>query len=118
VFHLAGVWGEVRVSGVEIRPDTTYTVRTLCDFVGGRVSSAGSDITTFRWGDANGDRLVNVIDITSVVDAVKQVLNPSVPFEAANMWPCAIDRVVNVADITAAVDAVKSTGYPCPLTCP
>ncbi len=118
VFLTANQWGQTSVRGEKIRPNASYQVHTVCDFGGTMVVSEGVQGTTWKWGDTNGDTAVNVFDVTTTVDAVKQLFNASVTFQGANLFPCVIDERVNVSDITSAVDAVKSIGYSCPTVCP
>jgi cysteine-rich repeat protein len=118
VFLTSGQWGATPVRGVNIRPSATYVVHAVCDFGGTIVVSEGIKGTTWRWGDTSGNTVVNVIDITVTVDAVKLLFSEFVTFEGANIFPCIIDERLNVLDVTSTVDAVKSVAYACPSACP
>lgn len=118
VFLTGAQWGVVPVHGESIRPGTKYFAHTVCDFGGTVVVSAGTSATTWMWGDTNDDKLVNVQDIVTTVDGVKQFFNQTVTFEGANIFPCVIDDLLNVQDVVSTVDAVKSVPFTCPAVCP
>ena len=83
-------------------------------------SSAGS-ATTRRWGEIDGNGILNALDITAVVNRFKNAPG-AVPFEQANVWPCAPDgvigAVIDALDIVSAVDAFKGLAFSCAIVCP
>jgi hypothetical protein len=109
------------VTGLSIRPNSVYNIMTDCNFVGGRVLSAASEVRTRKHGDTNGDGSVNVIDIGTVVNAIKE-LWAQATFEGTNVWssslPCEVDDRVNVLDLSVTVDAVKGLSFTCASLCP
>lgn len=118
VFLTAADWGSVSVTGLEIRPRTLYRSLAECDFGGSSVLSAASTATAWVWGDVSGDGQANVIDVGTVVNAVKGLYGPTVVFEATNVAPCATDGSVNVIDIGTVVDVVKGSIFNCQTACP
>lgn len=122
VYLTAAEWGVVQIRGEDMRPDSLYTIHTECDFGGAPVVSAGASAYTWAWGDADGNGVVNVLDVAATVDRVKGV--GTATLEGANVWDCSADSLadpdlqVNVLDVAVVVDAVKETPYPCPAICP
>jgi hypothetical protein len=116
VFLNAAQWGTVSVSDLLIRPDSQYRVAQTCDFPADTVSE-GMEATTWPWGDTNGDLLVNVLDISTVVNFLKGLFAQAT-YEGTNVWPCEIDRSVNVIDLSEVVDAVRGGAMECADACP
>jgi hypothetical protein len=115
-YKTASQWGTAKVRGAQIRPGTDYLVETQCDFPG-VVLSAATTARTWRWGDIDGNGIVNALDIAQLVDAFKGRVG-SVPWEQANIWGCAPDAFLDALDITEDVDAFKGLQFPCGITCP
>lgn|GEM_PF-5076516 len=118
VFLTPAQWGAVSVRGNAIRPETSYAVYTVCNFGGVTIRSAATSARTRRWADTNGDGIVNVTDVTTTVDGVKNLFSPFITFEGTNVWPCDPGFRVDVIDITATVDAVKGIPLACAPVCP
>jgi DNA-binding beta-propeller fold protein YncE len=118
VYLTAAQWGAVSVTGNAVRPDTSYLVHTVCNFGGTLLQSAGTLGATRTWADTNGDGAVNVLDITTTVDAVKLLFSAFVTREGTNIWPCDPGVRIDVTDITSTVDAVKGIPLPCAAVCP
>jgi hypothetical protein len=115
-YKTASQWGTAKVRGAQIRPGTNYLVETQCDFPG-VVLSAATRARTWKWGDIDGNGIINALDIAQLVDAFKARVG-SVPFEQANIWGCAPDKFIDALDITEDVDAFKGLAFPCGMTCP
>jgi len=117
-YKLAGQWGTVRVRGTAIRPGTTNMVRTLADFSGGAAFSSAATAATWTWGDVDNNGMVNVIDVTNLVNALKGLWG-TFTFEQMNLWGnepgayCTPDSMITVLDLVSAVDAVKGLPLPC-----
>ncbi|MCH7596219.1 MAG: hypothetical protein IID35_06625 [Planctomycetes bacterium] len=118
IFLTAADWGTVGVHEETIRPGSTYRVHATCDFVSVIRESAGTEVVTWVWGDTNGDGFANSIDITNVINGVKDLYVGETTVEGTNMSPCAIGNRVNVIDLTSSVDAVKEFPFTCPSVCP
>lgn len=73
-------------------------------------------VTTTTWGDATGDGTRNILDVSAVVDTVKQVSSklPKVQAQLQQDAASAPDPLmnINVLDISNAVDALKGLPYP------
>ena len=117
VFLTAQQWGAVQVSGAGIRPNALYRAMSDCNFPSGRVLSAASEQTTWKWGDTNGDGTVNVLDVSSVVAAVKE-LWAQATLEGSDLEPCTPNNLVNVLDVAFTVDALKGFVFTCAAVCP
>ena len=116
-YKQATQWGTAKIRGAQIRPGRSYFVQTECILPGGTIRSAGTPVTTWIWGDQNGDGMVNVTDISNVVNAFKNIFGPFT-FEQCNFMPGIPDKTIDVSDIAAAVDAFKQFPYAYPITCP
>jgi len=117
-YKLSSEWGTVRVRGPEIRPASTYRVRTQADGPAGLVRSAAATVTTRVWGDVDGNGSVSGLDVTWTVNAFRHLVGPS--FEAANVWghgstPCTPNDPgdIDALDIVLVVDAFKGFPYAC-----
>jgi len=115
-YKTASQWGTAKVRGAQIRPGADYLVETECNFPGIVVSAAAS-ARTWKWGDTDGNGIINALDIVGLVDAFKQVAG-ALPFEQVNIWGCTPDGVIDALDIVLDVDAFKGFAFPCGLTCP
>ena len=116
VFQTPVQWCRVHVHGVEIIPDTNYTVESF----DGTTWSGPISVTTWLWGDVNNDGNSNFTDIGLVVDGFGGDFSGA-SLEAMDQAPplvqgtCAgADGVIDFDDITAALDAFQSIPYPCP----
>jgi len=116
-YKTAAQWGTAKVRGAQIRPETTYSVHTECDFPGGPVLSSAANAKTWRWGDVDNNGSVNALDVSNLVNAFKGLYGPFT-FEQMNLYGCVPDDVLNALDITLDVDAVRGLAYPCSVVCP
>ena len=112
VIQLNDDWGTITVQDPDIVPSTTYEVRAEC----GNFLSAPGVEDTYLWGDVDGNGMVNIVDVSYVVDRVKGLPIPF-PDEATDLYPCIPDTKINVLDISNTVDALKGFPYPCGLPC-
>jgi len=112
VFHLPSEWGKIIVQDPDIIPSTTYHIRAEC----GAFSSDPTIVTTWLWGDLDNNGIVDVIDITLLVNKFKE-LPGSIPMEIADINPCIPDGIINVLDITVEVYIFKGVPYYCSLPC-
>ncbi len=116
----------LHITGEAIIPTSIYVVAQLPEFCSGDVPGCNAvsspiELTTSTWGDVIPG-LVNIFDVTAVVDRVKDVAGATSERQAL-LHPNYIDpdgRTPNVADITLTVDALKLAPYPFagPLVCP
>ena len=114
----------LHVTGAEIVPDSTYDVSHLAaSCAGTEASCAGASVElavkTARWGNVDGSGTnaaadVNVTDITTVVNKVKDLASGTVVKPRAQVQPQipVTTSNVNVLDIANTVDAVKLKAYP------
>jgi len=116
----------LHITGEAIVPSSVYDVVQLPAFCSGDVPGCGAvsssiQLTTSTWGDADPG-LLNVFDITQVVDRVKDVLGATSELRTLfhPNYASPDTRAPDVTDITLAVDALKLIPYPLegPLVCP
>ena len=107
-------WGTVSLRSGDIVPGTTYQV---CAQFGDGSRSWATSAATWRWGDADGDQRIDVLDVAQVVNVVKEVPFSAAMRTGANVYDCGSDGLVNVLDIAGAVDALKGLSYPCAVPC-
>lgn len=111
-------WGTVFVTGAEIIPDVRYSVRAECGRSDpGTLVSASDEATTWRWGDVNGDSVVDVQDVSIVLGAAQGVFPPRITMENVDQAPCAPDGVIDTQDVTRVTSAAGGAGYPCFTPC-
>ncbi|MFQ5463025.1 MAG: multicopper oxidase family protein, partial [Phycisphaerae bacterium] len=113
-FQTPGQWGDVDAYGLEIIPQREYTIQ-LDD---GATLSGAVAATTWRFGDADGNDVVNFSDVQQVV-LLFLAVTPYSP--AGDMKPCVPNGVINFEDIFAAVQGFQGLGYvggACPDPCP
>ena len=112
VYRLNDDWGTIVVVDPDVVPSSIYEVRAEC---GAFVSAPGS-ARTYTWGDVDGDTDVDIIDVSYLVNKMKDLF---VPFSVAAMdfAPCDPDGKINVMDLAEDVDALKGLGYPCSFPC-
>ena len=75
-YKLSSQWGTAKVRGREIRPGTTYSVYTQINLGGGAAFSSAATAATWTWGDVDHNGIVNAIDVTNVVNALKGFWGP------------------------------------------
>jgi len=111
-------WSTVFVTGPEIIPYTLYSVRAECgpDDPTTLVSPA-VEARTRRWGDVNGDNVVDITDLSIVLGAAKGVFPPGVIPENVDGLPCVPDGVIDGQDIAGVESALGGVGYPCFTPC-
>jgi hypothetical protein len=114
VYKTPAQWRNIHAHGFRIIPCTTYRIQaetcygslTLEEFV-----------TTWAWGDLNGDGIVDVSDVLLVLDAFAA---PSgTPLYHADLLPClpGPDGMVDVGDILAVLGAFAGNPFPCANPC-
>jgi hypothetical protein len=109
------------VTGDAVIPDSVYNLRT------GNVNTPSVceldyiQISTARWGDTDASGVVNVTDVVTAVNRVKDVFN-AVSETAALLHPASPTPHTSspsVLDITLTVDAIRLVPYPYGIsTCP
>ncbi len=121
VYLTPAEWGTVAISGIEVIPSTTYSVRADCGSPGDPQLSMPAEATTWAWGDVEypPDGNVNFRDITQVVRAFQGEF-AEVTLERADLHPCEPNRLVNFGDINWDVQAFQGgllsdlCAAPCP----
>ncbi|MEK6799529.1 MAG: hypothetical protein AABZ12_11230 [Planctomycetota bacterium] len=117
----------LHATGTEIVPSSVYHAAQLASGCTGNETTCGAASTelqlrTARWGDIDGNGQLNVLDVATDVDKVKDLATGTLIKPRTQLQPAAPDplRNVNVLDIANAVDALKFRPYPfAPLTpCP
>lgn len=116
--------GEVlHVSGAATVPSSTFHVVTLAFVCEGQEATCASvsdplAIDTGVWGNVNDNPLLNISDVTAIVDSVKAI--PGAPIESRSLLrgnvPNPVGSTQNIFDVTLAVDALK--GFPFPFLGP
>jgi len=133
----AAEWGDpVRVSGIDVVPETDYKVHVASGSIGSPTLSASASASTTMWGDVVGDfdgldwtppdDVADFVDISSVVDAFRNDSDAPAVFRAdlagASGSECRPDRGIDFLDITGAVDAFRGISHAestlCPEACP
>ena len=118
----------LHVTGDSVVPSSIFRISSLpqaaCQGNEALCLAASAEVEgrTAQWGDVDGSLQVNVLDVSKLVDKVKDLatgtfikprtqMQPSVPSSLAN---------TNVLDIANGVDALKSKTYPFsgPSACP
>lgn len=131
--------GTVNITGVDITPDTSYTVALDFGALGSPAITDSVTATTTRWGDVAGpfmygawsapDGSVDVTaDILAILDRfVGRSFAPSVPrvdlIGAGQTGPdCGPDGLIDILDILTGLDAFRGLSYTastgCPTYCP
>ncbi|MCH7632998.1 MAG: hypothetical protein IIB59_07275, partial [Planctomycetes bacterium] len=119
--------GTVYVTGIDIAPNVSYAVQEDCGIPKLPILTSATVVTTPVWGDVIGregarepDGVANALDITAVVDGVKE-LPSALPLYKLDLLSCTPNQKVDVVDLTGVVDAVKDlsfrTGTRCPGPC-
>ena len=120
----AGGWGTVYLYGSNVRPDRRYVLQAECNTGAGSGVSANVETLTWLWADTNNTGgLVDVVDITRVVDGFGGIFAPGGSIYNVDLWgssavPCVPDKRIDILDITAAVEAFGQRPFPCPASCP
>lgn len=118
VFQTSDEWGvgALQVAGSEIVPDTEYGVQADHGSPGAPLLSGASTLTTWRWGDANNDGIVDLSDILCVLDGFEgRFVNCS--RYAVDLLPNQPEFLIDLSDILAMLDAFQGAPYPGPLPC-
>jgi hypothetical protein len=116
VYQTPATWGTVLVKDEAIRPSTTYLVQADC----GGVPGDPTMVTTWVWGDANDNGVVNLDDILRVLDGFQLVFIPPATLERVDLLGCTPNQAINLDDILAVLDAFQlvpfsvSCGDGCP----
>lgn len=103
----------LHIFGDEIVPSSIYNIVSINQ----NQESIPLVVETTQWGDIDGNNQVNVLDISKIVDKVKDLPGAlskvQTQLEPQNLNPAAN---VNVLDIATAVDSLKSKPYPFSIT--
>jgi hypothetical protein len=118
VFMPASKWATTLVGDSELRPDSLYWIKMICDLGQGPFESDQAGAITWRRGDTDGNNEVNALDIGQTVDVVRAVLQDEATWAASNVWDCDLDPFVNALDIAAVVNAVRNAPVTCTDPCP
>jgi hypothetical protein len=116
LYQTPAQWGTVHVTGCEVKPNTKYHVFADCSPQLSGLFSAGVSATTWRWGDVNGNGLVNIADFSAVSDASNGNFG-SLTVPNVDLAPCRPDGVIDSADVAAAQSALNGNPFPCPEPC-
>ncbi len=118
VFLLPSEWGLVYVTGCDVVPGATYSVRAVCEQQGSSgVPSAPVSAATWRWGDVTHDGCVYFNDITLVVDGSMGNFPAGVILQNLDLAPCTPDGVIDELDISATEQAFRDIPFPCEMPC-
>jgi hypothetical protein len=104
VYRAAADWGTIVVRSADIHPDTAYSV-VVDD---GDEVSEPSPVSTWRWGDTNGDDMVDLADIFCSFDSYTG------QDAACTMWGADLmydDGQISMDDIMASLDAFAGYAY-------
>lgn len=121
VYRTAAEWGTLHVHGSEIMPSHTYEVSTDCGAEGFAVLSSATSATTWPWGDATNNGLVNLDDILGVIRGFAGEFNVPPSFctpQGVDLLGCTPDGVVNLDDILGVLAAFQGSAMNCSMPCP
>lgn len=116
-FQLPDVWGTIFVTGSAVRPNTTYHVSTGCSLQTLAAVSGSASVTTWVWGDTDGDGDVGVDDIIRIIDGARGIFSGGTLPEHVNLAPCEPDDVIDERDEAAGRDAFNGVPFPCAELC-
>ncbi len=142
-------WGSVHLSAEGLISGMTYGVQAECNPTpSGTLRSTRTTATLWQWGDVDANTVVDIIDITRIVDAFRGVMldtqTCTTDIDCANVLPdaacnaalgrcirvtvpnvdligsvsCAPDGVINIRDIAYDIDAFRGVAPPCGAACP
>ena len=122
-FLTPAAWGTVEVRSTLIHPGKSYSVYADCGTVSTAALADGVEVSTWIWGDTDGNFDPNFTDIARVVEGFTNTFglgSPPLTFPMADLVGgsstfCEPNRDINFQDIAAAVDAF--TGAPFSDTC-
>jgi choice-of-anchor B domain-containing protein len=118
----------LHITGASIVPDSVYDVSMLSSACINQESTCvlattPLSVVTTRWGNANGDAFLNVTDVVSTVDALRDAPG-AIPVYSATMKPNDPDPMqsprMTITDVVLVIDALKLAAYPFagPSMCP
>jgi uncharacterized protein YbaR (Trm112 family) len=116
VFQMPEEWGTVDVHAYEVMPGATYNVYTD----DGTTLSDPIEVTTFIWGDVDGDGMVNITDVLFAVQGFVGDFS-NAPWQAIDLEPCEPNAFINIGDVLFAVQAFTGSSYEdvgCSAPCP
>ena len=116
-FQLPDTWGTIFVTGSAVHPNTTYRVSTGCSSQALAALSGSAMVTTWVWGDTNGDGEVGFVDIIRIVDGAQGIFQGGTLPEHVDLAPCEPDGVIDDLDVAAGQDAFHSDPFPCAELC-
>lgn len=99
-----------------ILPNTRYHVFTDCSRQLPGLFSAGTSVTTWRWGDVNGSGSVTLVDFSLVNDAADGNLG-GLTIPNLDLAPCRPDGTIDSLDVAAVQSALGGNPFPCPAPC-
>lgn len=117
VYLTPAEWGTAHVSGCSLKPLTAYDVQTDCQNVQPGHLSNRVRRTTWKWGDINGNGVVNIVDFLGVSDAAGGTFTGGLTVPNVDLAPCAPDGVIDAQDVAASQAALSGGAYPCPSPC-
>lgn len=118
VYLTSAQWGTVMVRGAEVIPQSNYRARTECGTLATPNRSSEASASTGRYGDLNGNSIVNLDDILLVLNAFQGLFAPGTSLGHYDLAPCAPNGVVNLDDILAELAAFAGGQLSCPAVCP
>lgn len=117
-FQLPDVWGTIFVTGSAVRPNTTYHVSTGCSPQTLAAVSGSATVTTWRWGDTDGDGGdVAIDDIIRIIEGAQGIFEGGTLPEHVDLAPCEPDGVIDDLDVAAGQDAFSGLPFPCAELC-
>ncbi len=118
VFRLAEAWGVMSVGDRSIIPSAVYSIRSACG-VGGEIQfmSDPVSVTTWRWGDVNGNGDLLFEDISLVFNGSQGIFNGGTMLENLDLSPCTPDGVIDDNDIADVQAAFSGNPFPCVAPC-
>ncbi len=116
-FQLPDVWGTIFVTGSAVRPNTTYHVATGCSVQVLAAVSGSATVTTWVWGDTDGDGDVGIDDVLRIADGARGIFNGGTIPQHVDLAPCEADGVIDEQDEDAGMDAFSGAPFPCAELC-
>jgi hypothetical protein len=112
VFRSSQDWGTVTVTARAIVPDATYELRSdVRDPLEPQNLSGPTTATTWAWGDADNNGIVDLFDLVCVLDGF-QDLFARCTLEGDDLRGDVPNGIIDLFDIVAVLDAFQALPYP------
>lgn len=105
-------WGDVVwVTGVFVAPNTTFMVQADCGSPGSPSLTAAASVTTWKFGDIDGNGTANLADALAGVQAFQNLFVEGNTKIRADIAPCNPNSVHNLDDVLQAILGFQQQDY-------